>query len=350
MKERKLAWWTMGLVVAVAALLALPGAGSAQQAAKPEFVLKLATNHPVTHVGTIAGSEFFIKKVQDGTNGRVKIEFYPGEQLAKFKDMLDVVSSGRADMTYVLTSLVPGTLPLSTVAELPGLFSDPRIAVKAYRKLVEKRLYEAEVKRFGILPLIPIEWSQTVLFTSKPVKSLDDLKGLKIAANGLVQVEAVKAMGAIPVLVPNNEVYESIQRKVTDGALNMFNNAEAYKINEVCNYAVVGIGWGGYAGYFPINEKSWAKLPDDVKKVMQAAALETSDNVSRVSNEKEATIMEAWAKKGMNIYQIPANELPKWQEKMNAVQEKWVKDMEARKLPAQAVLDEWKQYLKEFSK
>jgi len=319
---------------------------SEQKSSDKPIIIKLATNHPATHVATIAGSKYFMDRVEKETNGKVKFEFYPAQQLGKAKDMLNLVKSGTADMTYTLSSLVPGELPLSTVGELP-VFDDARIAVKAFRKLADEDLYEKEIKRHGIRPLIVVVWSQCVMFSSKEIKTLEELQGLKIGTSGNVKLGIAKALGGVPVLMSAADTYEMMQRGVVDTTTAMFNNAESYKLNEIVKNAVTKVPMGGYLGYYFINENTWQKLPEDVKQVMIKVGLDASDNLSKVSEEEDKRVELKWEKEGMKVNRLDGTEREKWLAKISTYEEEWIKEMEAKGLDARPVLDKFKQYLKE---
>ncbi|GBF32478.1 TRAP-type C4-dicarboxylate transport system [Desulfocucumis palustris] len=290
-----------------------------------------------------------MKRVEELSNGRVKFEFYPAEQLGKAKDMLNLVRSGTADMTYVLSSLVPGELPLSAVGELP-LYTDTTVAAKAFRTLEKEVLFEKEIKRLGVRPIIDSEWSQCSLFTTKPIKSVEDLKGMKIAAAG-GRLDVAKSLGGVPVSMSAPDTYEALSKGIVQGAIFMFNNAESYKIQEVAKYAYEGVPMGGYMGYYFMNEKTWQKLPEDIKEIIAKAGIEASDKIAQSSDELEKEIMEKWEKSGsVTIYHIPTAEKEQWTTKINKVNEDWAKNMDAKNLAGSQTLDAFKKALEASGK
>ena len=100
------------LAVAVAAPLAC---------AAQTTTLRAADSLPVGHFFAEKGLKFWASEVRKQTNNAIDLQYFPAEQLGKAKDMLQLATTGVADIAYVVPSYVSDKMPLMTVSELPGL-------------------------------------------------------------------------------------------------------------------------------------------------------------------------------------------------------------------------------------
>lgn len=325
---------------------------ASSQTAEKAIVLKFATIQPETHPTNVTGALFFIKRVEELTNGKVKFQHYPAEQLGKAADMLKLVQGGTADIAYIGPTYMAGKLPLSSVGEIPGVFSDPVAGSKAIWKLAQDTLYEKEFKQYGVRPLVASLFPAYYAFsTKKPIKSIGDLKGMKIRVPGGPGEEAAKLVGAVPVTMPANQAYEALQRGVLDGMFTTFAIARGYKLEELLKYAVEGGSFGSFTNFYCINENVWQKLPEDVKKAMKQAGDETVVNMGKGLKEENEKWMREWEKqKVMTIHHLSPEEQKVWLAKVEPVQKIWAEEIEKKGYPARQVVDEFKKALQEFSK
>jgi len=336
------------IVLGIALLnLALAAGSEAQQ--KETFTLKYADSMPATHIVSIQGSQYFMKRAEELTKGLVKFKFYPAEQMGKAKDLLELTRSGTADMSNMGPSYTAGKTPLSGVVELPGLATDAIVASKAFLKISQEgTLYEREFKKQGLLPLaLYVTPPYNVFTTKKPVRRYEDLRGLKIRGTGYAMQQAISQTGAVPVSLPAPELFEAMQRGVLDGSLLPWYSSKAYKMEELCKYATTGCVFGSFTGIFCINEGTFRKLPEDVKKAMKQAGHETTDHLARELVAECDRVAKHWGKIGISVYHFTPDDQKLWSEKLQPVTEGWVKSMEGKGIQARPILEEYKKALKE---
>lgn len=320
----------------------------AEKQTEEKITLKFASPFPATHTLVIDGDQYFIKRVQELTKERVEFKYYPAEQLGKAKDLLDLVSAGTADIAHIPVVYVSGKAPLSGALELPGLFNNLIVANKAALELTD-HFYELEYKKLGVKPLaVFVEAGMYDVHTvKKPIKSIKDLKGLKIRVAGGAMEEVATYVGAMPVTLPSMELYETLQRGIVDGLFFPHLNCEPYKLNEILKYATVGANFGSTSGLFGMNEASWRKLPEDVQKAIIKAARESIIHLSEVLQAKEESAIKKAEQQGKVMYYLTSEEQKEWADFLKPTQEKWVKTMEQRGLPAQQVVEMYRKALKE---
>src|SRR5690606_37748659 len=158
--------------------------------------------------------------VEAKSEGRLKIQYFPGGQIVGAKDSLDLLLSGTVDIAYTAPLREASRLALSAVPALPGLPGGAVQLTEAYLDLMQGTLFDIELKDLGIVPLLAILTPQYEIMTvQKKVLGKSDMGGLKIRSAGGVQGDTVKALGAVPVSISAPETYTALQRKTVDGAL-----------------------------------------------------------------------------------------------------------------------------------
>lgn len=289
----------------------------------------------------------FAKKVEERTKGKVKISIYPSEALGKSKDHYDMVMHGIADMGMVIHSYTPGRFPLSSVMEFPFMVPTGKIASKVYwqlRSYLDREHQGVKVLTYWVPGPFYLQMSK------KPVKTLEDIKGLRIRSPGPLQITVLKEMGASPINIPVPEVYEALQRGMADGMLFPFSGMVDFRFNEVTKYHTVA-NLAGLTMCLVMNQKTWDSLPPDIQKIIEecsgAQMAETAGASYDGSDAKGAEILK---KEGREFYSLPPEEMKRWADRLNPVTEKWVADMEAKGLPGKKLYEEARQLLKQYSK
>lgn len=294
---------------------------------KKTIELKVADYFSTNHVISTDGITYWMKKVEQDSGGRVKFNFYPGEQLGKAKDLLKAAQTGAADISMVATSYVPSNMPYSGVMELPGAFTTSEMGEEAYWKMVQGTLKE-EFEKNKVKPFIAYVLPPYMIWTSnKPVHVPDDLRGVKLRSAGGATDLITKSIGATPVSMSSTETYEAIQRKVVDGTILAAMSVKPYKLQEVLKYVVGGVSVGSYAGVYVMNQSVWDALPSDIQKIMIQAGEETSKHLAKAMDRVAEDALKEFEKGGLQIYRVTPEEAKQWNEKMASVEQEWIKNI-----------------------
>lgn len=158
----------------------------------------------------------FAAAVNKEAAGVIEIELFPNGALGRNpQQQAQMVLDGVAEIAFIVPPFTPGRFPETEVIELPGLFQNLREATLVYTRMVAA----GALKDYG--DFFPIALWGTPPFSIHagfPIKSVGDLKGKKIRASGVIQIESLKALGVVPVGMPPTEVPEAISRRTIDGA------------------------------------------------------------------------------------------------------------------------------------
>jgi TRAP-type C4-dicarboxylate transport system substrate-binding protein len=312
---------------AVALALASGGAAWAET-----VTLRLASYLPPEHFGTKLIINPLIEKIGEYTGGTVQVQNFPGGQLANAPGTLNAVKSGISNMGFVGVGYVGDAMPLSTIAELPGAFSDLEKGHAAYWQLVQDKLVETEFLPNKVRPIMMnlLPQTQLVLVKNKEINSLSDLAGLKIRVPHATAGDAISAMGMVPVEMPVSDLYLALERGTVDGAINLTASIPSYKLNEVTEAVTTNLSMGSVGFFVVIAESDWQKLtPEQQEQVARAGAevgTASSATFVKVNADAESKLAEA----GMTMITVPDTVLAEIDALLAAVGDKWVETVGAR--------------------
>jgi len=238
----------------------------------------------------------WVEAIEKDSSGTLKIEKFYGGTLGNFGVTYDRVVDGVADIGWTLSSLAGGRFKQQNVAALAFETSnahEPAIALwKAYEKGVTAGEF-AQVKFLGA-------WAfpNAALHTKEPVRSMADLKGKKITVSNAISAKMVVLLGATPVTMRPDEVYQAVSRGVADGALMPFNGMETFRLHEVARMHL-DAALGGEPSIVFMNKQSYDKLPPQAKAAIdknsglalsQLAGKATQNEWERARNNVKDTV------------------------------------------------------------
>jgi TRAP-type C4-dicarboxylate transport system substrate-binding protein len=319
--------------------------------AQAEPIKLIYTDHnPPTSYGTIHANAVWLDRLEQATNNRIKIERYFGETLAKGTDAWNATKTGVADIGWCAMGYWPGMAPLTEIIQLPFIpFKSAEQASGILRRLYEK-FPEMQKEYEDVHVLVHYTAGLYRLLTvKKQVKTLEDLKGLKIRALGGPQTDGMKALGAVPVMVPFSEAYLALQKGVVDGVITPIGACEIFNFHEVSKYMThVIISCAAFS--VVMNKAKWNSLPPDIK---QAITKECGYNACRwlgknysdaLDDAGNKEIAEFEAKTGHKLvhYTPPREEISRWQKTGGKpTWDAWLAGVNAKGLPGQKFLDEF---------
>jgi len=318
-------------------------------------VIKLnwSDQNPQTGWGPVHANQQWFKKIEEVTQGRVKIEPYWSQTLAKGVDNWNAIKTGIADMGWCVHGYWADMTPLSDVINLPALpFKTGEKGSEVLWRLYEKfPEFQRQYKDVHML-ILHTSAPYFLITTKKQVKTLEDIKGLKLRVLGGVATEQMKALGAIPVLIPMPDTYLAMDKGVIDGMAAPWEATHAFRFYEVVKYYTMVPLSGAGVDSVPINKQKWDSLPKDIQQaITSVSGLEGSKFWGRnFFDAAEEGVLER-AKQGnyqMVRYTPPPEELQRWVKASEPIWKEWVKKTEAKGYPsAQQVLNSALEIFKE---
>jgi len=256
------------------------------------------------------GVVVFKKMVEQKTAGRVKVDIYPANQLGKEREQFEGVKLGTIEMCMIAEGPMAGFFPEIMVIGIPYLYANEITAWRSLDGPFGKALFEEMRKKTGVRALgIGENGFRNFTNRVRPIKSPDDMKGLKIRTmENPAHMAMVRALGASPTPIAWGEVYMALQQGVVDGQENPVSVIEVAKFNEVQKYLTLD---GHVYSILPIliNDKFFTSLPADIQKII-ADTTKTIVAVQRGQNVKKVYDgVKSLQEKGMEIYSPTPKEL-----------------------------------------
>ncbi len=335
----KLMWATALVVLGMAGLMFLPAGVSAES----KMNLKFSTWHPP------AGREVqtvwtpMLEELKKRSNGRIDYTMYAGGALGKGPEHYEIVAKGMSDMGYFTATWTPGRFPLSDVLSLAAWVDGKDVATDIGNEMHKRILHE----EFQGVKMIELNGCiQAFLWTTKPVRSVEDCKGLRIRSPGGHQTNYIKALGAEPVFMPLGDVYLAMETGTIDGLVTCPPLVLGFNLYEVAKHGVLAT-FGCVTEGVIMNQNSWNKTPDDLKPLI----MEVCQNPFRTSGGLTRDVYDEMMKEikghGVEIYTLPQEQEEEWFEAFQEETKKWVEDLEAKGLPAKKAVQIFDQVTRE---
>jgi TRAP-type C4-dicarboxylate transport system substrate-binding protein len=333
-------FFTIGFIVFVACMFGLVSNISAKVT-----TLSLTDQNSEIGWGPVHALQPWVKQVEEAAKGALKIKIYPSQTLSKGVDNWKAVKNGIADIGWCFHGYWPGMTTLADVISLPALpFTTAEKGSEVLWKLYEKfPQIQTQFKDNHVL-LLYTSNPYLLITTKKQVKTLEDIKGLKIRMTGGPPTDQMKALGGVPMSIPMPDNYISLQKGVIDGMGAPWEAIHGFRLYEVVKYYTET---PFPAVYFSIamNKAKWNSLPKEIQDAMTSVSgLQGSKFWGRnfFDTAKEG-VYEKAKEGGFNIdyYVLPDEEKARWLEVGGKpIWAKWVEKMKKDGHPeAQEILD-----------
>jgi C4-dicarboxylate-binding protein DctP len=317
------------LQAAIFGAVAVGLAASAGGAIADSFIVRIAAGHPAPPLSTVNQlNKTFVpnvtKRVAAETKHKIRfIEGYGGT-IANLFEVLESTQKGLVDFGAMCSCFEPTKLLFHNVNYFtPFLSGDPRVMGPATRQLHSEYdyFYKVFADNYNQIFLGSGAWDDYGLGTKFPWTRMEELAGHKIAAAG-PNLPWLDYAGASKVQSNLNEVYTSLQTGVYDGVVIFPAPYYGFKFGEVAKYYTT-MGWGSVVAYpVTVNKDTWAKFPENVKKIILE---EMNVYVEAVDDEgvaKFTTALDNLRKQGVTVRNID----PDTQKAMAVAIEPWVNE------------------------
>ncbi len=291
---------------------------------KPEFLFKASLLVKENHTWYKAFVHFG-QLIEERSGGRMKLEVYPSEQLAKELEAIRLIRAGIIDMTISAGSLTNFS-EILTFSDMPFLLRDTIAMQKLINSFIGKRIENEIIEKIGLRALGYFQRGERHLTSNRPIKHPDDLDELIIRVpNAPSYVVAWKALGAKPTPMAFSEVFSSLQQGTIEAQENpfaMIKNAGFSEVQKYLNLTGHLITWG----YPLVGEKQFQRLPQDLKSIFLEAAKEMQVYEHRLFLENESKVQAQLKKQGMIFVEVDKTAFMKQGE--NAVYESLSPEMQ----------------------
>ena len=287
----------LGMLLGVALCFGMGNAISAQYSIKVAY-----ENNPGEPIDKAVNewAKIFAQK----TGGKGELKLYPSSQLGSKKDVMEQMKLGSAIITIADGGFFADYVPDFGILMGPYLGNDYKDIFKlAKTPWFEEMNGKLAAKGFRILTSNWLYGTRHRV-TKKPVKTPEDLKGLKIRVpNNRIQIDAMKTMGATPTPMPLGEVYPALTTGVIDGAENPIPVLYGQKHHEPAKYLILS-GHLDNVSQWVTSETYFKKLPADIQKALTESADEAGNFMTSTIQTAEKETIEKMKKEGVTVIEV----------------------------------------------
>lgn len=313
MKKKQSRQGLLSVILVVVFLIAACSISSADVTkqgpnSKQVWELKLGSKMVENHLESQAVKKF-IKLAEEKSGGKIKITPYFGEVLGDSKIQLENVSTGVQDFYVESYTFFANYVPEFRVHSLPWLFADNSEYQKFLLSSLEKEMEQKLVNKVGIRVINEkknwLRGPYRILISRRPVKSLEDVKGLKLRQpDSPPTIKTWSALGANVLIIPYSETYLAVFQGMVDAVTLPIANLYSDKFYELLKHATVTHEYQQQVAIV-MNEKKFQSMPQEVQRALIDAVNEAGDLCTDLVNNEGSQVREKLEKEeGVTFYEI----------------------------------------------
>ncbi|MGY0614720.1 DctP family TRAP transporter solute-binding subunit [Vibrio sp. FJH11] len=267
--------------------------------------LKLSHNHPRDHAVHKA-MDYMAKEVQKLTDGEVRIRIYPDAQLGTQRESMELMQNGALDMVKSNAAELEAFSPAYSAFNLPYLFRDKEHYYSVTGGEVGKEILNSS-KDSGFIGVTYYDAGARSFYTSKPINTPEDLKGLKVRVQPSPSAIAmVKALGGNPTPLAYGELYTALQQGVVDAAENNIPSFSLSRHSEVSKYYSMD-EHTMVPDVLVVSTKTYDSLTTEQQEALMEAAKASSEYMKELWAESEAKERKKAEKMGVTFVEPDKN-------------------------------------------
>jgi TRAP-type C4-dicarboxylate transport system substrate-binding protein len=320
----------------IAALLCLAVVTSA--AAQQKFELKVAEPVGPQHFMTQWLMQW-TERLEKASDGRLAFKHFPGSQLGPAATHYDLARNGQADIAWFFHAGTPGRFPLTELLHLPFVVGSAEIGTKVINDpVLRSRHLDPEHKGVRIL-LLFTHPPGNVLTTKRPIRSLEEFKGLRIRQASPNTRDFILKAGGTPVGVPPTDQLDQLQKGTLDGTfIDYGSGGVAFKLGGAIGYMTEMYAYVSSFG-LAMNLETYSKLPLDLQRLLTESVKGVEKEVGEGFDKLDDVGKKLLVAGGGQPIALSASEIARFRKTGDDVIEARLKELEGKGLPARAAFE-----------
>lgn len=346
----------MTWLICVGILLSLTTKFASPSFGKPRvYTFRLANFYPPLSSFNSAVWPFWARELEKASKGRIKIKVFPAEQLAKSEDLWEATVQGIADIGHFFLMFEAGRFPVSEYGYLPMIFTSNRTCGMTMTALYEK--YPQIQDEFRDVKVLWFNGNAPAQFFTKdkPIRTLGDLRGLKINGGGLYWKHVADQLGFAPITLTFPEVYDALAKGTIDGNTVEWEGQYIFRWYELDRYSLGGVDLYIYPFILAMNKRKWNSLPQDIRAVFEGlSGVKGAEMTGYIFDQHDIA-----AKKQIERY-VKEKNLPPIQyiseetrrelkKQLEPVRDMWRAEMKKRGVPGEEILNDAEKMVRELN-
>lgn len=268
----------------------------------PEIILRASLLMNENH-SWVKAFNFFSQRVLEESNGRILVEVFPSEQLAKESEAIRMIQAGIIDMTTT-GAVLTNWIEIANFCEMPFLLENQEQKDALINGDIGKRIKSEIVSETGLRPIAYFQAGPRMLTSNRPIMHPDDLQGLIVRVPNVPSfITAWAGLGANPTPMAFSEVFTSLQQGTIEAQENplalIFSSGFA-EVQKYVNLTAHVDSWS----YIVFGEKKFRKLSPDLQHIILECAKEMQEYESKMYHEQEDQIKTALRERGMEFIEV----------------------------------------------
>ncbi len=312
----------------------------------PTITFRVSHFAPDTHKIMKAAFDPWIAMIEKESKGKIQVKKYFGAVLVGPRDGFKACIADIIDMAPAYTMYQAGSFQLPHVVDLPFAFPNSSVA-----SLVDEALYpkyfKKEYEKMGVyLANYHSNGAYNLITSKKPIRKLEDLKGLKIRSAGGTSSKMLKNLGATPVHLPASEAYSAFQRGMVDGICFYDAGTISYRLHEIAKY-LTEVKLNTPANALALNRKFFDNLPPEVKRFMYNMMRRLTQIAGNAYDNEDILARKVITDQGIEVIKLPPQEVERWKAAVEPLYEEFIKENEG--LPARELVKEMRALSQKYS-
>ena len=295
-------------------------------------------------VATFVGPQHFMSKwlvawadkVEKASGGRLAFKHFPGSQMGPTPQMYDLARTGQAEVAWFLHGATPGRFQLTELIQLPYVVGSAEIGTQVINDAgLRAKYFDPEHRGMKVLLLLTHQ-PGNVHTTRKPIRTADDMRGLRIRFSGPVIRDFISKLGGTAVGVQPNEQLEQLQKGVLDGTFIDYGGAGvAFKMGGTITYSTEMYSYVSSFG-IGMNPDFYKGLPADLRKMVDDSVQGVEKEVGEGWDALDDVGKKLLVDGGSEAIKLSAAENARFRKVGMEVTEAKLKELEGKGLPARA--------------
>jgi TRAP-type C4-dicarboxylate transport system substrate-binding protein len=310
-----------GLVIAGLVIAALAAAPAVARAADP-VTLKFGFPAPVNSYINTDGITPWINAVENAAGGTIKIELFAGSTLGTFSNIYERTLDNVAQISFGAFGTIVGPFPRTQVTNLPFLSDNTEQSSVALWRLYAEGLLDPEYGRVKVLCLFTFPGLE--MNTNKPIATIDDAKGLRLAVPSRTVGDIAAKLGASPDFLTPTDFYLGVRHGLVDGVVVGWPAIKTFKLAEVTTYHLE-LPLGEAPSFVFMNRGAFAALPAEAKAAIDKFSGETVSRRMGTVNEKAAEDegKQVAAAAGQSVTTLSPGQTKLWKARLQPIADAW---------------------------
>lgn len=268
------------------------------------------------------------RMLHERSDGRIQLEII--SRMFSTNELFMAVAKGKADMADIAMPWLSGTYPIWNWGEIPGIVDEDPVKglaeeLAVYSDKAVQELYDETLAKYNLKFWFTTQWDPANgIWSNKEIKTLADLKGMKIRVGGYLPTKGIKSLGASPVTIAGSELAPAMMAGTIDGVLTSLGYGYSIGLAKVSKYFTLTPLSPTWTAVTLVNKRKFDAMPDDLKKIFMDVGQELQQMVSLSTTAEYVMSLDTVDLSGIKRTRFDESEQARIDESAKQVEAEWL--------------------------